>query len=119
MIRAGAEHGARREAVPAWRGPRAEWFMDYRNADGSVAEMCGNGVRVFAAFAERLGVGTAGGLARRGRAPARPADRTGRRPAVWFASTWARGGCRAVPRPAAAGHDAEVDVPGSAIAARR
>ena len=25
----------------------AEWFMDYRNADGSVAEMCGNGVRVF------------------------------------------------------------------------
>lgn len=25
-----------------------EWFMDYRNADGSVAEMCGNGVRVFA-----------------------------------------------------------------------
>ncbi|MFZ2015033.1 MAG: diaminopimelate epimerase [Nocardioides sp.] len=25
-----------------------EWFMDYRNADGSVAEMCGNGIRVFA-----------------------------------------------------------------------
>ncbi|MGZ8179866.1 diaminopimelate epimerase [Williamsia sp. SKLECPSW1] len=25
-----------------------DWFMDYRNADGSVAEMCGNGVRVFA-----------------------------------------------------------------------
>ncbi|WP_051620023.1 diaminopimelate epimerase [Haematomicrobium sanguinis] len=24
-----------------------EWFMDYRNADGSLAEMCGNGVRVF------------------------------------------------------------------------
>ena len=24
------------------------WFMDYRNADGSVAEMCGNGIRVFA-----------------------------------------------------------------------
>lgn len=33
----------------------AAWFMDYRNADGSVAEMCGNGVRVVAAFAERLG----------------------------------------------------------------
>lgn len=33
----------------------ATWFMDYRNADGSVAEMCGNGVRVVAAFAERLG----------------------------------------------------------------
>jgi diaminopimelate epimerase len=27
-----------------------EWFMDYRNADGSVAEMCGNGIRVFARF---------------------------------------------------------------------
>jgi diaminopimelate epimerase len=28
----------------------AEWFMDYRNADGSVAEMCGNGLRVFARY---------------------------------------------------------------------
>jgi diaminopimelate epimerase len=28
----------------------AEWFMDYRNADGSIAEMCGNGVRVFALY---------------------------------------------------------------------
>ena len=27
------------------RGGR--WFMDYRNTDGSIAEMCGNGVRVF------------------------------------------------------------------------
>lgn len=26
----------------------ALWFMDYRNADGSVSQMCGNGVRVFA-----------------------------------------------------------------------
>ncbi|MGO3886650.1 MAG: diaminopimelate epimerase, partial [Mycetocola sp.] len=25
----------------------AEWFMDYVNSDGSVAEMCGNGIRVF------------------------------------------------------------------------
>ncbi len=30
--------------------PDAEWFMDYSNADGSVAEMCGNGIRVFARF---------------------------------------------------------------------
>ncbi len=30
--------------------PDAEWFMDYRNADGSVSEMCGNGVRVFTHF---------------------------------------------------------------------
>ena len=28
----------------------AEWFMDYRNADGSAAEMCGNGTRVFAKY---------------------------------------------------------------------
>jgi diaminopimelate epimerase len=26
------------------------WFMDYRNGDGSIAEMCGNGVRVFARY---------------------------------------------------------------------
>ncbi|MEY3406371.1 MAG: hypothetical protein RLZZ556_443 [Actinomycetota bacterium] len=51
----------------------ATWFMDYRNADGSVAEMCGNGVRVFARFltekslvelaeGETLHVGTRGGV---------------------------------------------------------
>ncbi|MCT2590591.1 diaminopimelate epimerase [Streptomyces sp. N2-109] len=34
----------------------AEWFMDYRNSDGSVAEMCGNGVRVFARYLERAGL---------------------------------------------------------------
>ena len=28
----------------------AEWFMDYRNADGSVSQMCGNGIRVMARF---------------------------------------------------------------------
>ena len=26
------------------------WFMDYRNADGSLAEMCGNGARVFVRY---------------------------------------------------------------------
>ena len=30
--------------------PGAEWFMDYRNADGTIAEMCGNGIRVFTRF---------------------------------------------------------------------
>jgi len=30
--------------------PDAPWFMDYRNADGSIAEMCGNGIRVFTRF---------------------------------------------------------------------
>lgn len=32
----------------AWPESGARWFMDYRNADGSIAEMCGNGIRVFA-----------------------------------------------------------------------
>jgi diaminopimelate epimerase len=36
----------------------AEWFMDYWNADGSVAEMCGNGIRVFVAFLEAVGLVT-------------------------------------------------------------
>jgi diaminopimelate epimerase len=31
-------------------GQAAEWFMDYWNSDGSIAEMCGNGVRVFARY---------------------------------------------------------------------
>ncbi|WP_424465262.1 diaminopimelate epimerase [Pseudoclavibacter helvolus] len=36
--------------------PRAEWFMDYRNGDGSIAEMCGNGVRAFARFLTETGL---------------------------------------------------------------
>jgi diaminopimelate epimerase len=34
----------------------AEWFMDYRNSDGSVSEMCGNGIRVFARYLQRAGL---------------------------------------------------------------
>jgi diaminopimelate epimerase len=30
--------------------PAAVWFMDYYNADGNAAEMCGNGVRIFARY---------------------------------------------------------------------
>ena len=37
----------------------ARWFMDYRNADGSAAELCGNGTRVFAAYLRREGLETA------------------------------------------------------------
>ncbi|GGN70268.1 diaminopimelate epimerase [Nocardia rhizosphaerihabitans] len=33
-----------------------DWFMDYRNADGSIAEMCGNGVRVFAHYLNASGM---------------------------------------------------------------
>jgi diaminopimelate epimerase len=50
--------------------PGVEWFMDYRNADGSIAEMCGNGVRVYARYLEDAGwlpgsefrLGTRGGV---------------------------------------------------------
>lgn len=38
---------------PASQSPvatQAAWFMDYRNADGSVAEMCGNGARLFGKY---------------------------------------------------------------------
>ncbi|NBE82059.1 diaminopimelate epimerase [Micromonospora rubida] len=41
----------------------AEWFMDYRNADGSVAEMCGNGARVFVRYLLETGLATPSGAA--------------------------------------------------------
>ncbi|CAM3530128.1 diaminopimelate epimerase [Isoptericola cucumis] len=64
--------------------PEAIWFMDYRNADGSVAQMCGNGVRVFAAFAEHLGLAdlTTGELVLGTRAGVR---RVRRDPDGWYA----------------------------------
>jgi diaminopimelate epimerase len=36
--------------------PSAEWFIDYRNSDGSIAEMCGNGIRVFARYLTEKGL---------------------------------------------------------------
>jgi diaminopimelate epimerase len=33
-----------------------DWYMDYRNADGSIAQMCGNGVRVFAHYLRACGL---------------------------------------------------------------
>ena len=38
--------------------PVAEFFMDYRNADGSLAEMCGNGARVFVRYLDATGLVT-------------------------------------------------------------
>lgn len=107
----------------------ARWFMDYRNADGSTAQMCGNGVRVVAAFAEHLGLwdgsgelvlGTRAGVRRVRRVPAvaSPADdATDRaRSAAWYAvdmGPWnLPGGTAAVQ----AGQDAEVHVAGLPIA---
>ena len=51
--RAAAEEDVRSQSS------EADWFMDYRNADGSPAEMCGNGTRVFAAYLRREGLETA------------------------------------------------------------
>lgn len=53
----------------AVRDADGQWFMDYRNADGSLAEMCGNGLRVFLRYlaaeglvhADRVTVGTRAG----------------------------------------------------------
>ncbi|WDZ87586.1 diaminopimelate epimerase [Micromonospora cathayae] len=42
----------------AGQAGEAEWFMDYRNADGSVAEMCGNGARVFVHYLITTGLAT-------------------------------------------------------------
>ena len=50
----------------------ARWFMDYRNADGSVVEMCGNGVRVFATYLVRAGLAEPGEVVVGTRAGARP-----------------------------------------------
>ena len=53
VVRTAALPGAQsfHEAVP-----EAEWFMDYYNADGSVAEMCGNASRLFAAVLDAEGL---------------------------------------------------------------
>jgi diaminopimelate epimerase len=57
-------------AAVAARGS-AEWFMDYRNSDGSLSEMCGNGIRVMGRYlvtragvtaSEPLPIATRGGL---------------------------------------------------------
>jgi diaminopimelate epimerase len=58
-----------RSAADASLPDIGEWFMDYRNADGSLAEICANGVRVFARYLveaglvaeDRLVVGTRSG----------------------------------------------------------
>src|SRR5215470_8591616 len=52
---AAAANGSAPDAQPA---PFPEWFMDYRNSDGSPAEMCGNGIRVFARYLAERGLAT-------------------------------------------------------------
>ena len=60
----------------------AEWFMDYRNADGSIAEMCGNGVRVFARYLVLAGLAKSGDLAVATRAGVRQVHVAADRPGV-------------------------------------
>ncbi|WP_433208489.1 diaminopimelate epimerase [Nocardia sp. CA-107356] len=50
----------------------SDWFMDYRNADGSIAEMCGNGVRVFAHYLAANGLEARSDYVVGSRAGARP-----------------------------------------------
>lgn len=98
--------------------PAADWFMDYRNADGSAAQMCGNGVRVFAHYLLEAGHVEASALA-----PDGPGLRVGTRSGVktvhlrpdgWYSVGMGRwsvpGGQEAVAR----GHDAVVGIGGLA-----
>ena len=45
-----------RTAADGGHAAAAPWFMDYRNADGGAAEMCGNGIRVFARYLTGTGL---------------------------------------------------------------
>lgn len=68
----GVLRAVRARHIEGWEGDPDLWFMDYRNADGSLAEMCGNGVRVFTTYlveeglvpptVERIDLGTRAGL---------------------------------------------------------
>ena len=90
----------------------AEWFMDYWNSDGSAAEMCGNGSRVFVAHLLRRGwvrledgeevrIATRGGVV--------PVRRRGELFTVDLGPWQMAGGAAAV----AAGSDVTVTFPGS------
>ena len=98
-------------ALDVGRGMDVDWFMDYRNADGSVAEMCGNGLRVFVAYLEHLGwVRLADGeeISVGTRAGAKRVRRDGDLLAADLGSWFVVGGAAAVE----AGSDASVGVEG-------
>lgn len=122
VIRLVASHRLAEDAATLAADAGAEWFMDYRNADGSVAQMCGNGVRVLAALVRSLGLwdprdgelvlGTRAGVRRVREVPV-PAEVADER---WYSvdmGVWSLpGGAAAVQ----AGGDATVDVPGLPVA---
>ena len=75
---------------------RCEWFMDHRNADGSHAEMCGNGIRLFLHVLVTEGLLDRAHVRGRrpGRHPRRPAPGRVPRRTATTGSTWARPGVR-------------------------
>ena len=50
------ESGVGADGVIIIRRRDGKWFMDYRNSDGSLAEMCGNGIRVMARYLLEAGL---------------------------------------------------------------
>ncbi|MCW2544861.1 MAG: diaminopimelate epimerase [Frankiales bacterium] len=74
----------------------ADWFMDYRNADGSIAEMCGNGVRVYARYLVDAGLAEPGHLTLSTRGGLREVEISGDRIVVDMG-------------PATVGEDVEID----------
>ncbi|WP_054814402.1 diaminopimelate epimerase [Nocardia arizonensis] len=72
VARAGALHAAGALDVIPDGVAADDWFMDYRNADGSTAEMCGNGVRVFAHYLAASGLEFRDNFVVGSRAGARP-----------------------------------------------
>ena len=61
------EHSPEAQQLTRDTDTDAQWFMDYRNADGSIASMCGNGARVFVrALHEQGRVSTSGHIVTRG-----------------------------------------------------
>ncbi|HVW82151.1 MAG TPA: diaminopimelate epimerase [Mycobacteriales bacterium] len=66
--------GVGADGVLAVRREASSYFMDYRNADGSIAEICGNGIRVFARYLVDAGLQAAGSFAIRTRAGDRSVD---------------------------------------------
>jgi diaminopimelate epimerase len=55
VLRVAKAAGAGLDRLPEGVAPD-DWYMDYRNADGSIAQMCGNGVRVFAHYLRASGL---------------------------------------------------------------
>ncbi|MGP5556806.1 diaminopimelate epimerase [Corynebacterium flavescens] len=72
VVRAGALLQAGEVSALAPGIAEDDWFMDYRNADGSVAEMCGNGTRVFAHWLRSRGLVSSDALTVGTRAGAKP-----------------------------------------------